>query len=221
MRTSTLCVALVALALLSLGAAPGRVLDRVPEKPNLAGRYVIYLHGRIIENEGRRPTSPAWGVYEYDQVLARLASEGATVISEQRKRDTDSDAFAVHVSDQVRQLLAAGVAAARVTVVGFSKGGDIATRVSSLLQNPQINFVFLAACGSGDFSASPLKVNGRMLSIVEASDETSRSCAQLFAKPGVRGEHHEIEIRIGGSHGAFFRPNDAWIAPLLQWVEGV
>src|SRR6186713_172794 len=82
---AALVTVLLAMVWMSVPGAAERVLDRLPEKPDPAGRYVIYLHGRIIEDQGRRPTSPVWGVYEYDQILARLATDGATVVSEQRK----------------------------------------------------------------------------------------------------------------------------------------
>src|SRR5262245_3082316 len=65
-------------------AQRGVVLDRVPKAPDAKPRYVIYLHGRIIEDQGRRPTSATWGTYEYQQILDRLAADGLTVVSEQR-----------------------------------------------------------------------------------------------------------------------------------------
>src|SRR6185436_17761802 len=147
------------------------ILDRVLDAPDPEARYLIYLHGRAVEEGGRRPTHPTRGVYEYDRILAALAKGGAVVISEQRPRGTDSDRFAAHVADQARALLRAGVPPERITVAGFSKGGGIAIRASSLLKNPRLNFVFLAACGDGDFDGTDLVVQGRILSIYEANDE--------------------------------------------------
>ena len=41
-------------------------------------RYVIYLHGRIVEDSGsRRPTDPAFGTYEYDAILDSLRARGS------------------------------------------------------------------------------------------------------------------------------------------------
>ena len=198
----------------------GAVLDRVPQTPDVKARHVIYLHGRIIEEQGRRPTHPTWGTYEYQQILDRLAAEGLSVLSEQRPPMTDMDAFADHVADQVRALLRAGVPPERVSVVGFSKGGGIAMRASALLKNPRINFVFLAACGDGDFSGSKIEVWGRILSVYETSDEVGRSCQGLFAKSGATGARSEIRINLGEEHGAFFRPHREWLAPVLTWVAG-
>ena len=96
------------------------------------------------------------------------------VISELRPPMTDMDMFVSHVADQVRALLRAGVPPEQVSVVGFSKGGGIAMRTSAIVQNPRVNFVFLAACGDGDFSGFDIKVWGRILSVYEASDEVGQ-----------------------------------------------
>jgi len=199
--------------------AAGRILDRVPDAPDPGARYLIYLHGRIVEEQGRRPTHPTYGVYEYDKILQALAGRGAVVISEQRPAQTDVDKFAARVVDQVRRLVAAGVPPEHVTVAGFSKGGGIAIRASAFLKDPRVNFVFLAACGDGGFEGADVVVQGRILSIFEANDEIGRSCRNLFAKPGVNGERSEVEVHVGDHHGTFFRVHEEWLDPLLRWVE--
>jgi hypothetical protein len=212
---------LLTLSLLAPAATAqrGTVLRVVPEHPDPRAHYVIYLHGRIIEDQGPRPTHPDWGIYEYQQILDTLAAPGLTVISEQRRPATDMDQFAEHVAGQVRKLLAAKVPAESIAVVGFSKGGGIATRTSALLRNDKVNFVFLGACGNGDFSGSTLDVRGRILSIYEASDEIGRSCAQLFAKSRGTGERKEVKIETGKHHGEFFEPRKEWTDPLLAWIQ--
>ena len=202
-----------------LAAQAPAVLDRVPDRIDPKARYLIYLHGRIIEDKGPRPKDERWGVYEYQKILEALAAGGEIVISEQRPAKTDVDRFALHVKEQAEALLRAGLPLEHVSIVGFSKGGGIAMRASALLKNPRVNFVFLAACGDGDFEHSDLKVHGRILSIVEASDDLGRSCASLFDKSGATGEHEEIQIKIGDGHGAFYRPHDAWIVPLRDWIR--
>ena len=200
---------------------PGPILERVPDRPDPKARYLIYLHGRIVEDGGgsRRPTHPERGVYEYDAILGALASSGAIVISEQRPARTDVVAFARHViTDQVQRLLRAGVPPERITVAGFSKGGGIAIQVSNLLKDPRVNFVFMGACGSGDFDGSDIKVQGRILSIYEETDEIGQSCAGLFAKGGP-GQRSEVEVKLGDRHGTFYRVRSEWLDPLLRWVD--
>jgi acetyl esterase/lipase len=216
-------IALILLGALAVSSATARqrgsIETRVPAKPDPKARYLIYLHGRIIELKGPRPEDPRWGIYEYQQVLDALSRTGVVVISEQRAADTDVDRFAAHVVEQVTQLLAAGVPPEHVSVVGFSKGGGIAIRTSARLNNPGVNFVLLAACGDGDFSKSDLKLTGRTLSIYEESDDVGRSCASLFAKSGSSGgDRRELQLKIGGGHGAFYRPHDEWLSPLGNWI---
>ena len=222
MRTNQLIAVLLIGTALTSQAAPaqhGAVHDRLPAMPDVRARYVIYLHGRIIEDQGRRPTHATWGTYEYQQILDTLAANGLVVVSEQRPPMTDMGMFASHVADQVRALLRAGVPPEQVSIVGFSKGGGIAMRTSALLQNPRINFVFLAACGDGDFSGFDIKVWGRILSVYEASDEVGRSCQSLFAKSGATGKRSEVRINVGEEHGTFFRVHHEWLTPVLAWVR--
>ena len=215
-------IAIVAVTLLMYQGAlaqQGVVRDRLPEVTDVKARYVIYLHGKIIEDQGRRPTHPTWGTYEYQQILDTLAAAGLVVVSEQRPPMTDMDMFARHVADQVQTLLRAGVPPEQVSVVGFSKGGGIAIRTAALMRNPRVNFVFLAACGDGDFSGVDTAIWGRILSVYEASDEGGRSCQALFDKSGATGERSEVRISLGEEHGSFFRPHQEWLTPVIEWLR--
>lgn len=216
--------ALVAAGGLLLSATPalaqkGAILDEVPAQVRPGARYVIYLHGRIIEEQGPHAVDERFGSYEYQQILDSLAASGAEVISEQRPRGTDFRAFGSRVADQVRRLLAAGVPAERIAVVGFSKGGAIAMVASALLADPRVTFVFLAPCGDWVNGRDDVDVRGRILSIYEASDELGTSCEPLFAQASEPGEHREIRIDTGAGHGAFFRPRPEWLDPLFEWIE--
>jgi len=106
-RVLALFLLLLLIPTKALGA--GRVLRSLPDKIDPRQDYLIYLHGRIIEEEGVRPTSPQFGVYEYEKILADFAKRGFVVISEPRPRNTDVGAYADKVVGQVRTLLRAGV----------------------------------------------------------------------------------------------------------------
>jgi hypothetical protein len=200
-------------------AQTGAIWADVPAQVRPDARYVIYLHARIVEEGGRRPTHERFGVYEYQQILDTLAASGAEVIAEQRPGGTDFRAFGARVADQVGRLLAAGVPAERIAVVGFSKGGAIAMVASALLADPRIPFVLLAPCGDWVVGRDDVDVRGRILSVYEASDELGTSCDSLFAQAGEVGEHREIRIETGAGHGAFFRPRPEWLDPLFRWIE--
>ena len=186
-----------------------------------APRYAIYLHPRIVEEDGhRRPTDPAFGTYEYDAILDTLRRAGLVVLSDQRPPKTDSDSFAAHVSQQVDSLLRLGVSPHAVTVIGFSKGGWIAILASSRLRNPAVSFVFMGACGPWAFERPDLHVTGRLLSIYETSDSLGVSCAPMFARRRPGSQTREIALSLGLGHGTFFQPRWAWLGPVLAWAHG-
>ncbi|MEO1369981.1 MAG: alpha/beta hydrolase [Acidobacteriota bacterium] len=178
--------------------------------------YVFYLHGRIIEEKGRRPEHPEYGIYEYDRVLEALAAPGIAVISEARAPTDDIDAYAAGVVSQIGELFAAGVAPEAVTVVGFSKGGSITLLTSHQLGHDDVGFVVLAACGPW-LDDIPLELRGRMLSIHEKSDPIG-TC-RPWVEPSLGSLFfHEVELEIGGSHGAFYTPHPDWVGQTLVWT---
>ncbi|GAB3345282.1 alpha/beta hydrolase [Marilutibacter aestuarii] len=198
--------------------AAAAVMTDVPESPDAARVHLIYLHGRIIENAGPTPTDSRFGRYDYPAVLDALASRGAVVISAQRPPGTEMNRYAGVVVSQVEALIARGVPAKRIVVAGFSKGGGIATRVSSFLRRPGVRFVLLAACPMGDVPTH-LQFTGRVLSIFEKSDELAGSCQPLAEQSRELASFEEIGIATGKRHGAFYTPMPAWVDPVLDWVH--
>jgi hypothetical protein len=209
--SSLLCLAL------HVSAAPGAVHEDVPAAIDPSARYLIYLHGRIVEMQGRQAVSPEFGRYEYDAILQALASKGLVVISEVRGTDT-GPAYAKKVAGQVRKLLAAGVPANHVTVAGFSKGALLARAASAELGKPDVRFVIMAGCGpraAQSIKAGALK--GRILSLYDQADAMAGSCRPLFATaPGL--ESKEVRLTIGMGHGVFFTPRKEWIDLVADWA---
>jgi len=201
-------------------AHAGVIHTDVPESPEPTKTYLIYLHGRIIENSGPRPTDSRYGLYDYPAVLEALSSRGAVVISAQRPPGTDANRYAGVVVSQVEDLIDRGVPPGNIVVAGFSKGGGIATRVSSFLRRPQVRFVLLAACPGGP-TAPNIRLTGRVLSVHEASDTLAGSCKPLADQPEQPRSFREIEISTGKLHGAFYMPLPIWVDPVLDWVHGV
>jgi hypothetical protein len=199
-------------------AHAGAIHTDIPESPEPTKVHLIYLHGRIIENAGPRPTDSRYGLYDYPTVLEALSSRGAVVISAQRPPGTDMNRYAGVVVSQVEQLIDRGVPAGNIVVAGFSKGGGIATRVSSFLRRPQVRFVLLAACPAGP-AAPNIRLTGRVLSVYEASDELAGSCRPLADRSEQPLSFNEIEISTGKLHGAFYMPLPAWVDPVLDWVH--
>ena len=201
---------------LATSVAPGAILADVPAKPDPKSRYVFYLHGRILEVQGRNAVSPDFGRYEYDAILAALAARGATVIGEIR-RDGAGQEFVERVAGQVRALTAAGVPAKNVAVVGASKGGNLTLRVSAALGDPEVSYVVLAGCGGSAELAAALR--GRILSIYDAKDRFEPSCGPTFAKALRLAAKREIVVKLGLDHGLLYKPYPEWVDPALAWIE--
>jgi hypothetical protein len=195
-----------------------------PASIDPAGRYMFYLHGKIIEDLGLPAVSPDFGEYEYAAILKALEGHGFLVISEQRPNDTDGDAYARRVVRQIEALLEAGVPAGNITVVGASKGGYIAARVSFLLDEPALNHVLIGTCHPDtveQWKGDGMRFHGNVLTIRDAADlEYSGSCEDLFlmSKGKGLGRHAEIVLQLGLGHGILFKPLDAWVLPTVRWA---
>lgn len=221
--------AFLAGAILCLGAATGiaegagstpTVLAAPPAAPDPAATWLFYLHGRIVQEQGRQAVSPDYGPYLYDQILARLAATGVTVVSEARPRGTEPEAYADRVASQVRALIAAGVPAARITVVGASMGAWLTLLVSHRLDLPGIGYVAMAGCGPESDRGFEGGLHGDVLSIYEAGDTLGQSCGALLARSPEIGRHAEIRLDTGLRHGFLYRPLAEWVDPAIAWARG-
>jgi hypothetical protein len=211
--TAALSIILL-LTLVPRAAAAGSVHEDVPASIDPAARYLIYLHGRILEVQGRQADSPDFGRYEYDAILRALADKGLIVISELRGPETNAS-YAKKVAAQVRKLEAAGVPASHITVAGFSKGGLLARATAAGLGDPALNVVLMAACGRRADPGRPGMLKGRFLSLYDESDEMAGSCEPLIA-PGMVTK--EVKLTTGLRHGVFFRPRADWIDLVADWA---
>jgi hypothetical protein len=195
-----------------------------PASIDPADRYLFYLHGRIVEDQGVPAIDPRYGEYEYASILKRLADHGLVVISEQRAKDTIVDAYARRVVQQIGRLRSAGVPPDHITVVGASKGGWIAAWVSDMLQNRQVNFVLLGTCHPSMIEycrVNHVTLYGNVLAISDAVDEYSGACEELFrmSEGTGLGRHEDILLHVGTGHGILYKPLDEWVLPTVNWAK--
>lgn len=195
----------------------GVILTAPPKKVDTSARYLFYLHGRIVER-GRRPESPQYGFYEYDQILETFKQRGFVVISEQRREGTDVEQYAEKVAKQVRQLLKAGVSPRNITIVGASQGSYIAMLASTHLKNPDVNFVLMAGCTAEARYLSLVNLHGKVLSIYEQTDGAG-SCEKYRADATGLSKYEELQLRTGLRHGFIYRPMIEWIDPTIAWAR--
>jgi hypothetical protein len=226
MNTRTLPAA-VASWLICASATAGPVLDAVPAQPDASQRYLIYLHGLDVENNGPSASNRVYGAADYYGVVKALAEQGFTVISELRPRGTEPRQYANKVAQQIGALRAGGVPPANIAVVGFSKGGMITLIASATSSEPEVKFVVMAGCGAGAFAAGfrPVvenvapRMRGRMLSIYDRNDRDGGSCKEAFARAGEGFKGEETVLGAGSGHGLFYRPDPAWIDPVARWLK--
>jgi Phospholipase/Carboxylesterase len=197
-----------------------QIYDQLPAEINAAERYVIYSHGLIAEGDDPRPISPKYGVYDFPKIKRAIFEGGGfNLVAVQRKKNLEFKAHAMQLESWVRRLIAAGVKPSRISLVGFSRGGQLTAYASSHLALEGINTAILAICMDGDFDVSPdppIVLGGNFLSIYETSDELG-SCSRL-AKRSHLNSFKEVAISTGKAHGAFFEPRPAWIEPLKDWI---
>ncbi len=216
-------VLLIIFAGILWGTEPA-IYSHLPGKIDPARTYLFYLHGQIIEEQGRRPTSPRFGVYEYDQILQTLAARGFVVISEARPKGTRPQEYAQKVARQVDSLLTAGVSPRRITVVGASKGAGIALLASNLLRNRELNFVLIAICNPRSIAywkKNGIALWGRVLSIYDSSDTIGQTCRDFFdysSQQGGLSRYREVKLHLGLGHGVLYRPLKEWVNPVVEWA---
>ena len=205
-------------------AAPHLTGYEFPASIDTESRYLFYLHGKIIEDQGLPAISPDFGEYQYASILKVLEDRGFVVISEQRSKDTDGVAYAQKVLEQVVLLLKAHVPQGNITVVGASKGASIAAFVSYLLADPRVNYVLLGSCPPimiDEWKSSGMWLHGNVLAIYDSADlEYAGSCEELFRMSEGRGlgRHQEIVLHVGTGHGILYKPLDEWIVPTVGWA---
>lgn len=200
-----------------------QTLSRNSPKGATENRYIFYLHGKIIEDQGIPAVSERFGTYEYQNILDTLENAGFKVISEKRPRNTDPDVYANKVVAQIENLINTGVAPEKITIVGASKGAWIAIMASSKLKNEKVNFVFMGICTEDSlayFESNKISVCGNILSIYEHSDTGVSSCEKLIDGSLCAGISKEIELNLGTGHGFLFKPSRGWITPVIQWASG-
>lgn len=182
---------------------------------------VFFLHNRWAETHTLEEGHPQYGVYEYQKILERFEDSGLKVISEKRRGNVNAREYAMRVAAQIDSLIAKGMKPANITVAGTSKGGYIAQYVSTIANDPRLNFAFIASFQDSDIERIPdINFCGNILTIYEKSDPLGVSAErrrQLSSCEIVNFK--EIELNTGMGHGFLFKPMKEWTEPVIQWAK--
>ncbi|MBN2529567.1 MAG: alpha/beta hydrolase [Deltaproteobacteria bacterium] len=181
-------------------------------------QYLFYLHAQIVEGTDGNPRSPRHGVYEYFEIIETFSNLGFHVISEIRPINCNVNAYARKLTGEIESLLASGVPAENITVVGASKGGMIAATVSHLLENPQIRYVILAGLFPALHEKGGVRLHGEVLSIHDKADKFPIRPELFFNdSPGLTRSKTVI-TETGLGHGILYRPYPIWTEEVLSWI---
>jgi hypothetical protein len=195
-----------------------------PTEIDPGSRYMFYIHGKIIEDQGIPAVSPEFGEYRYEEILRTLQSYGFEIISEQRPKNANGWEYAQRTARQVSELLKAGVPPGSITVVGASKGASITAVASDLVGNTDVNYVLLGTCHPTvveEWKQGGLILSGNVLAIYDFADEYSGSCEELFSLAEGKGlnHHDELVLQVGTGHGILYQPLPEWVLPTVQWAN--
>ncbi len=185
-------------------------------------RFIFFLHNRFLETHELEAFHPEYGTTEYKAILSEFKKRGLNVISEKRKGNVNAREYAQQVVNQIDSLISSGVMPNKITIVGTSKGGYIAQYVSTIANNPDLNFVFIASYRNSDIQNIPeINYCGNILTIFEKSDPYGVSAIKRKESSTCKIKNFkEIELNTGMKHGFLFKPMKEWIAPTIKWANG-
>ncbi|WP_037317922.1 hypothetical protein [Salegentibacter sp. Hel_I_6] len=185
-------------------------------------RHLFFLHNRFLETHDLNELHPEYGRTEYAEIIEKFKKNGFTVISEKRNENVNAREYALEIVQQIDSLIKKGINSNRITIVGTSKGGYIAQYVSTIANNPNLNFVFIASFRDRDIEAIPeINYCGNILNIYEKTDPFGVSAKARKTSSTCELSHFkEIELNTGIGHGFIFKPMEEWIKPTIEWANG-
>lgn len=182
-------------------------------------KYIYYLHGRIIEMQGKNAVSDEYGKYEFDSIVAALSGPEHIVIAEVRTENVDIVAYATKVSKEIDSLVKRGVNPIDITVIGASKGAIIASNISTINLNP-INYVLLAGNNEHQEKNNNWKFHGQVLCFYDHSDSIAGANYDYWKNKEIyTTKFEQIELKTHLGHGFLYKPLRDWIVPTRKWIS--
>lgn len=181
-------------------------------------KHLIYLHGRIVEQQGPEAVHPTFGPYRYYEIIDSLMTTGALVHHEIRTSETDFYSFATKTSNLIDSLLRSGARPSDITVVGASKGAVMAMQIAHQNTAP-VRYVLLGANNATLEEQQDWNLHGHILAIYETSDQLAgRSYDQWIERSTRASSFRQLPIHTGLGHGFLYRPHPAWLLPVKEWI---
>ena len=181
-------------------------------------KYIYYLHGKIIEMQGKDAVSDVYGKYEFDSIVKALSGSEHIVIAEVRTENVDYLDYANKVSKEIDSLVKLGVQPKNINVIGASKGAIIASNISNLNQNP-INYVLLAGNNEYQEKNNNWKFHGQVLCIYDQSDTIAGGNYDYWKNnKNYTTKFEQLELKTNLGHGFLYKPLNVWVEPTRKWI---
>lgn len=182
------------------------------------GKHIFYIHGRVLEIQGKNAYSEDFGKYEFDSIVSAIKVENSVVHYEIRNEDVNTREYAIYLSKQIDSLISIGVQPIDITVVGASKGAIIASNISNLNKNP-VNYVLLAGNNDYQEANNDWKFHGQVLCIFDLSDEIAGKNYDYWKnKKNFTNRFKQLELKTNLGHGFLFKPLSVWVEPTKKWI---
>ena len=191
------------------------------EKKTEEKNYIFFLHNKFVEENDFKVEHPEYGKAEYSEIIKEFEKDDFIVLSEKRKKNADTELYAEKIVSQIDSLLKIGVKANHISVIGTSKGGYIAQYVSTIIANPNLNFVFIGCFQESDIENYPeINYCGNILTIYEKSDFYGVSAIKRKTSSKLKiNKFKEVELNTNLKHGFLFKPLKEWIEPSKMWAK--
>lgn len=184
--------------------------------------FIFFLHNRFLEEHELDELHTEFGRTEYLEIINEFKKREFKVISEKRNGNVNAREYAIGIVSKIDSLIKNGTEPKKITIVGTSKGGYIAQYVSTLANNPNLNFVFIASFRNSDIQNIPeINYCGNILTIYEKTDPFGVSALERKKTSACEIKHFkEIELNTKMGHGFLFKPLKEWIEPTIKWANG-
>jgi hypothetical protein len=185
-----------------------------------ATKHVIFLHNKFLETHTLNDQHYLYGKVEFNKITMDLKNAGFNVIADRRLPNKTLQEYTNYVVAQIDSILDKR-SSDTITVVGTSKGGYIAQMVSTQLNNPKLNFVFIGCFQESDIQYFPeINICGNILYIYEKSDKYGTSAVERKETSQLKiSNFKEIELNTGLKHGFLFKAMDEWLNPTIKWAN--
>ena len=181
-------------------------------------KHIFYIHGRIIEIQGKNAVSEEFGKYEFDNIIKAIKVKNSIVHAEIRNTNVDVKEYAHYVSKQIDSLIKTGVQPIDITVIGASKGAIIASTISHINTN-SINYVLLAGNNDYQEANNDWEFHGQVLGIYDAPDKIAGKNYDHWKKSkNHTTKFEQLELKTNLGHGFLYKPLKDWTESTKKWI---